>query len=149
MLLGFLFSPIFRIQFQMSHILMMGSVLRLAASGTGCFQAAVLTSCHHAAAVGTSCRFSGSLAPAKPVITIPVKVRQEIQDKSIHQSTRFEIQKTLCISDRSGTGLTISLTEPTLGKKKAVTFKRQCLKKAVLRIRILNSVLLTSEQDPG
>jgi hypothetical protein len=65
---------------------MMGSVMRLAASGTGCFQAAVLTSCHHAAAVGTSCRFTGSLAPAKPVITIPVKVRKEFQDKSIRDS---------------------------------------------------------------
>jgi len=73
---------------------MMGSALRVAASGTGCFQAAVLTSCHHAAAVGpgcryaaavgTSCRFTGSLAPAKPVITIPVKVRQEIQDTSVN-----------------------------------------------------------------
>ncbi len=97
---------------------MMGSVLRLAASGTGCFQADVLTSCRHAAAVGTSCRFTGSLTPAKPVITIPVKVRQKIQVKSGQQSTRFEIQKTLCRSDRSETGLPISFTEVTSGKDK-------------------------------
>jgi hypothetical protein len=76
---------------------MIGSVWRMKAVGSGC---------HHAAAVGTSCRFTGSLAPAKPVITIPVKVRKVIQDKSVHQSTRFEIQKTLCGSDGSGTGLT-------------------------------------------
>jgi hypothetical protein len=114
---------------------MMGSVLRFAASGTGCFQAAVETGCRHATAVGTSCRFTGSLAPAKPVITIPVKVRQEIQDMSGHQSTHytvFEIQKTVCRSDGSETGLTISLLDPASGKERkqsnfeTTMLKRQC-----------------------